>query len=449
MGVTIPGSGRAPRETAGLHRIGTECSIRAGANGERKVRMTAATVRQCVVLTGRFGSMAAEPAPSLLPCGDRPALSWLLREFLRFGVEQFLLIGEAAGVARQAITAAAARLPRAVDLVAVPLPPEVSSGDALRCVRERLDARFLFCDGTALFDCNLADLLSAAADDGADVIGRIMLWPQDRIPAARTVALAGDRVIGIAEPDGCAFAGSGIALFTRPLVDRQQPTDALNAVLARLAAQGGLRATVGSGAYWDLTDAGNLARAQRDAPLRLRRPALFLDRDGVLNVDHGWVGSQERFVWIPGAQEAVRYATQLGWHVFVVTNQSGVARGLYDEAAVRALSAWVAGQVHRAGGTIDDLRYCPYHEEAVVAAYRRTHPWRKPQPGMLLDLMRAWELDPARCHMIGDQRSDMQAAAAAGVAGHLFPGGDLLRFVRSVVDAAAPQGQVGNWCDKN
>jgi D,D-heptose 1,7-bisphosphate phosphatase len=163
------------------------------------------------------------------------------------------------------------------------------------------------------------------------------------------------------------------------------------------------------------------------------RKALFLDRDGVLNVDHGYVGSRDRFEWVDGARDAIRYASQNGWLVFVVTNQSGVARGLYDEEAVRALLDWMAGEVRTAGGAIDDVRYCPFHPDAVVAAYRQAHPWRKPSPGMLLDLIGAWRLDPKRAVMVGDQETDMQAATAAGMAGYLFPGGNLLAFLQPIL----------------
>ena len=90
-------------------------------------------------------------------------------------------------------------------------------------------------------------------------------------------------------------------------------------------------------------------------------------------------------------------------------------------------------EVRRHGGTIDDIRYCPFHEDGVVAEYRRASDWRKPAPGMILDLMARWELDPSRCALVGDHARDMAAAAAAGVAGHLFPGGDLASFVKPIL----------------
>jgi D-glycero-D-manno-heptose 1,7-bisphosphate phosphatase len=174
----------------------------------------------------------------------------------------------------------------------------------------------------------------------------------------------------------------------------------------------------------------------------LRCPALFLDRDGVLNHDHGYVGSKDRFEWIDGALDAVRLATDHGWHVFVVTNQSGVARGMFGEPDVRALMAWVADEIRRHGGTLDDWRYCPYHPEATVPAYRRESAWRKPGAGMITNLMADWELDPEHCLMVGDKGIDLDAAHGASIAGKLFPGGNLADFMENLL-LAEPRGIAG------
>lgn len=161
--------------------------------------------------------------------------------------------------------------------------------------------------------------------------------------------------------------------------------------------------------------------------------ALFLDRDGVINVDHGYVGTRERFEWMPGAREGIALAKSRGWLVFVVTNQSGVARGLYTEDDVRALHDWMIGQIAATGGMVDDIRYCPYHPDAILPTYRKASDWRKPAPGMILDLMRVWKIHATHALLIGDQDTDMQAAVAAGIAGHKFSGGNLAIFLRPLL----------------
>jgi D-glycero-D-manno-heptose 1,7-bisphosphate phosphatase len=169
-----------------------------------------------------------------------------------------------------------------------------------------------------------------------------------------------------------------------------------------------------------------------NAALR-QRPAVFLDRDGTLNHDTGYVYRAADFRWLPGAVNAVRTLNDSGYYVFIVTNQSGVARGLYDEAAVRDLHGWMDGELRAAGARIDDFRYCPHHPEASVAAYRTVCSCRKPAAGMLLDLMKAWPVVREESIMIGDRDSDAAAGTAAGIASAIVPPGGLETYVKQML----------------
>jgi D-glycero-D-manno-heptose 1,7-bisphosphate phosphatase len=169
------------------------------------------------------------------------------------------------------------------------------------------------------------------------------------------------------------------------------------------------------------------------------RPAAFLDRDGVINIDHGYTYRREDFAFVPGVLEAAAKLAAAGLTLVVVTNQSGIGRRLYSLQDFERLTDWMRDQFAAAGAPIAGVYYCPHHPTDAVGADRRECDCRKPAPGLLLQAQRELDLDLARSILFGDKRSDMEAAQAAGVSERILLG---LNGRAVPVDASLPAGLV-------
>ena len=311
------------------------------------------------------------------------------------------------------------------------------AGPALVRALPRLRDDFLLLNGDGWFDFNWLDLFVRARRQGAAAAlalretaepGRHGMVELD-VGLVRSIRRRGEK-------PGTALTSGGVLYVTR----RALETEALEAsagpaslerdILPGLAARGTLRGYLYSGFFVDLGAPESLAGAAERVKSRLRRPAVFFDRDGVLNLDHGYVHTPHQVGWVRGAKEAVKLLNDAGRYAFVVTNQAGVAKGLYEEEAIETLHRWMAEELAAEGASIDDWRYCPFHPDGSVAAYRAAHPWRKPSPGMLLDLLARWPVERKGSFLVGDKISDIEAAEAAGIPGYLFEGGDLAAFLR-------------------
>jgi len=143
--------------------------------------------------------------------------------------------------------------------------------------------------------------------------------------------------------------------------------------------------------------------------------AAFLDRDGVINVDRGYVSRREDFTFVPGVIEGARQLHELGYALVVVTNQSGIGRGLYSKDDFDTLTAWMKAEFANAGAPLAGVYFCPHHPSEAFGADRRACDCRKPAPGMLLTAAQELKLRLSACVMFGDKETDLEAARAAGV----------------------------------
>lgn len=162
--------------------------------------------------------------------------------------------------------------------------------------------------------------------------------------------------------------------------------------------------------------------------------AVFFDRDGVFNVDKIDMYKIEDFEWIDGAKEAVKFCNDNGYLAIVITNQSGIARGLFTEADVRKLHNFINDELKKTGAHIDAFYYCPHHPNGVVPEYTKVCDCRKPEPGLILRACKDFDIDPKISFMIGDKQRDVDCGIAAGCKGFLFDGVNLLDSVKKMLN---------------
>jgi D-glycero-D-manno-heptose 1,7-bisphosphate phosphatase len=398
-------------------------------------------LKQAVILVGGLGTRLGDrtrlvPKP-MLDIGGRPFLDTLIDELVRYDVfeEILLLAGHKADIVATHYTAA--RRGRTRIIVSREIEPLGTAG-ALVHARDLLHDRFLLLNGDSLFDFNLLDLIARAHG------GRVHMALRDGVIGDRygRVVLDGDAVRDFIAPGAGATGpvNAGIYVVDKSIIAdiARLPASLEQDVFPGLAASGALRGTAYRGYFIDIGIPDDFARADRELRETLRRPAVFFDRDGVLNRDSGYTFETHKLEWIDGAREAVKAVNDAGYFAFVITNQSGVARGYYDEQHIVALHRWMADRMALIGAHIDAFEYCPDHPDGTVARYCRTSDRRKPAPGMITDLAQRFPVDMTRSMLIGDKPSDIEAAQAAGLPGHLFEGGDLEAFVRQRL---APAGE--------
>jgi len=142
---------------------------------------------------------------------------------------------------------------------------------------------------------------------------------------------------------------------------------------------------------------------------------IFLDRDGNINVEVDYLHKVEDFKFIPGAKEAIKIFKNLGYMVVVVTNQSGVARGYYNEASVEKLHEYLQKEVEQVGGHIDGFYYCPHHPEKGIGSYKQNCNCRKPEPGMFYNAKKDLDIDFSTSIMVGDKISDVKGGINLGM----------------------------------
>ena len=163
--------------------------------------------------------------------------------------------------------------------------------------------------------------------------------------------------------------------------------------------------------------------------------AIFFDRDGVLNEEVGYLYKIEKFKWIDGAKQAIKFCNDKNFLVIIVTNQGGIARGLYTEDDVKILHEFMQEDLRKIDAHIDAFYFCPHHPEGKIFEYAKICDCRKPKPGMIVKAAEDFEIDLKNSYLVGDAQRDIDAGKNAGLGGEfLFQGENLFEFVKKILE---------------
>ena len=392
--------------------------------------------KQAVILAGgkgtRLGSLTRDTPKPLLEVGGRPFLSYLVEEVRRFGFNDIVVLS---GPFQEKFERwRTVDNPAGVRIRIVPEPHPAGTAGALHFAADMLAPEFLLLNGDSFFDFNLLDLVLRGGQAGHEAA--IALREVEDVSRYGAVTLNGANIqeFGEKSSSGPGLINGGIYLLRREVLDEisGQPCSLENDVLPALVKRGVVGGFKYSGNFIDIGTPEDFRRVGGIFGEWLRRPAAFLDRDGTINRDFGYVHRPDDFEWIPGAMAAIKFLNDHGYLVFVVTNQAGIARGYYDPEDVEALHLWINEELRKQGAHIDRFYYCPHHPEAGTEKYTTRCDCRKPAPGMVRAALSEWRIVAERSFMIGDRETDVEAARAGGIRGALFDGSNLLTAIENL-----------------
>jgi D-glycero-D-manno-heptose 1,7-bisphosphate phosphatase len=394
--------------------------------------------RQAVILAGgrgsRLGALTeARPKP-MVEIHGRPFLEYLIEMLREQGFsEVLLLLGYLADVVEDYFGDGSRFGVRIVYSVT---PPEDLTVRRIQAVRTRLDDIFLlmYCDNywPMQFDRLWSHYLSAGT------AGLTTVYTNKDGYSRNTVRVSADGFLEQVDRTRSAPGLNGIeisyAILRRELLDRLPAHDMLieEALYPQLAAERQLAAYVTDHRYYSV---GSVERLPLTEKFLARRPAVIVDRDGVLNrrpAPGEYVCSPAGFEWLPGSLEALRLLHSAGYTIIVASNQAGIARGRLSVETLDAIHGAMREQARAAGGAVDAIYYCPHDWNAGCEC-------RKPRPGLLFQAQRELSLDLTRTCFLGDDERDLQAAEAAGAPARLVtPERPLLEHVRGLLASVHP-----------
>jgi D-glycero-D-manno-heptose 1,7-bisphosphate phosphatase len=394
-------------------------------------------LNQAVILAGgtgtRLGEITKKTPKPLVEVGGRPFIYYLIDEVARHGFDEILLLCGYLGD-QFVENFEGLRIHGATVKCIVEEIPSGTAG-ALLQAKNFLHDEFLLLNGDSIFDFNFNDLTDKSWDP--NFLVRVALRKVSNSERYGSVLLNNNTISSFCEKlgQGTGLINTGVYFIKLEILNfiQEIPCSLEKDIFPLLVNKDLLGGREYDGYFIDIGIPMDLEIARKEIPNRIRK-TVFFDRDGVLNSDIGYTHKIEDFQWTTNAIKAIKLFNDNGWLVFVITNQSGVARGYYGLDEVINLHNWMQNELRKKGAHIDEFYFCPHHPNGVIKDFAISCECRKPKSGMLLQAIKEWVyIDIINAWMIGDKQTDIQAANNINIHSIKFDGTDLLKIAEGIV----------------
>lgn len=374
--------------------------------------------REAIVLAGGFGTRLAHVVPDvckpMAPVAGRPFLRFIMDQLAAAGFDRVVV---ADGYRREQIEGFFGPAYRGMSIEYSPEETPLLTGGAVKRALNSCQSDWVFVlNGDTWLDVDFAAMETAACDAPEGVSSVIAVKRMRDFDRYGTVDVdAGGSLTAFHEKRPCqeGLINAGVYLLRRDALNIMPEKFSLESdYFERVVGDEELRAVECEGGFIDIGVPEDYELAQTMlAPLAKSWKLAMFDRDGTINVDTGHLHEPEKLELIPSTVDVMRgYSDDPDFKVVVVTNQAGIAKGMYTEADMRRLHRYMGNELEKRGARVDAWYFCPHHPD-----YTGPCGCRKPAPGMLLAAMRDFDARPEDCAMFGDKPSDEAAAKAAGV----------------------------------
>lgn len=389
-------------------------------------------MRQAVILVGgkgtRLGELTGDRPKPFLDIEGIPFIDVLIGHAKCQGIEEVILLaGHRADWIQQHYCSTVSEMNIKVCVETAPM----GTAGALLSAIDHLDDCFLLLNGDSILSGNWSSLFPLLNDGSAIALATRAVKDTSRYGK---ISVDGGTVVRFAEKadTGPGEINSGIYAVRREAVlpHVQGPTSLEMDILPKLVGEGKVRAAMLGGYFIDIGLPETLNMARDELVEGLRVPAVVFDRDNTLVEDKGYTHKVSDLRWKDGAVETIKRFNDMGYKVFVATNQSGIARGYYEPSDMKQFHKAMQSDLHNVGAHIDGFYHCPHHPDGVVAGLTKVCECRKPATGMLAAMFEDHVLDKEQSFMVGDMEKDVNCGEAFGLSSFLYKSGSLFDFCR-------------------